>query len=93
MYKFQSELDKLNATILQVERYNEEMQSQIAVARRVTHKAEESVTQLEEAKSRQDSYIDELTQRMKQLHEQLAMYTAQLEAQKVQQKRPKCDEI
>mmetsp|Transcript_35276 Transcript_35276/g.80594 ORF Transcript_35276/g.80594 Transcript_35276/m.80594 type:complete len:891 (-) Transcript_35276:276-2948(-) len=80
--KFQQELDKLSATTHQVEQYNEQMKSEIAVARRVTYKAEESVAQLEKEKQTQDVYIDELTQRMKVLHDQLALYVAQLDSQK-----------
>lgn len=77
-----SELDELNSTLRQVERYNEEMKSEIAVTRRATYKAEENVEQLEAGKKKQDFYIDTLTEELKRLHEQLALLEAQISSQR-----------
>lgn len=80
--KAQGELDALNATLRQVEQYSEEMKSEIAVIRRATYKAEESVENLEKGKKKQDLYIDSLNEQLKRLFEQLALYEAQLESQR-----------
>ena len=40
------ELEALNDTLRQVEQYNEEMKSEIAITRRATYKVEESLQQL-----------------------------------------------
>ena len=52
--KYQAELDQLAMTLRQVEAYNEQMKGEIAVTRRATYKAEESITQLESGKKSQD---------------------------------------
>ncbi len=82
LFKNQSELDALNATLRQVELYNEEMKSEIAVTRRATYKAEENVGDLEKGKKAQDLFIDTLNEQLKALHERLALYEAQLISQK-----------
>ena len=48
--KAQEELNQLNRTLKQVEEYNEVMKSEIAVTRRTTYRAEESVVNLEKQK-------------------------------------------
>ena len=45
--KAQEELNQLNRTLKYVEEYNEVMKSEIAVTRRTTYRAEESVANLE----------------------------------------------
>ena len=82
LYKNQSELDALSATLRQVELYNDEMKSEIAVTRRATNKAEENVQNIERVKKGQDVYIDKLNEQAKALDEQLALYEAQLIAQR-----------
>lgn len=82
LYKNQSELDALSATLRQVELYNDEMKSEIAVTRRATYKAEENVTSLEKDKKGQDIYIDSLNEQLKGLDENLALYEAQMVSQK-----------
>ena len=47
VFKAQEELNQLNRTLKQVEEYNEVMKSEIAVTRRTTYRAEESVVTLE----------------------------------------------
>ena len=80
--KYQSELDQLNMTLRQVEAYNEQMKSEIAVTRRATYKAEESITALESGKRSQDTLIDSLNERLRRAQEELAQNEAQLLAQR-----------
>lgn len=80
--QYQSELDQLNMTLRQVEAYNEQMKSEIAVTRRATYKAEESITTLEGGKRQQDTLIDNLNERLKRAQEELAQNEAQLLAQR-----------
>ena len=82
--KNKAELDALSATLKQVSKYAEEMKSEIAVIRRQTYKAEESVEVAEKAKVKQDLYIDSLNEQVKNLYEQLALYDAQLESQRTE---------
>ena len=84
LLKTQAELDALNETIHQVERYNEEMKNEIAVTRRATYKAESSVVDLEKQKQGQDLYIDRLNEQRKQLQEQVALYQSQFGNQEEQ---------
>jgi len=80
--KHQSELDGINGTLRHVEKYNQEMKDEIAVARRATYKAEEQVTELEKRKQYQDLYIDNLNEQMKTISEQVALHKAQFQSQK-----------
>ncbi len=52
--KHQMELDRLGATLKQIETYNEEMKSEIAVTRRAAYAAEGAVQKLEKEKLHQD---------------------------------------
>jgi len=80
--KYQSELDQLNMTLRQVEAYNEQMKSEIAVTRRATYKAEESITALESGKRQQDVLVDNLNEKLKRAQEELAQNEAQLLSQR-----------
>ena len=80
--KTQTELDAIHETLRQVEKYNEEMRKEIAVTKRATYKAEESVAALEAAKHDQDVYIDGLEARVKSLNETIAVREARLEKQR-----------
>lgn len=82
--KNKAELDALSATLKQVSKYAEEMKSEIAVIRRQTYKAEESVEVAEKAKVKQDLYIDSLNEQIKNQYEQLALFDAQLESQRTE---------
>jgi DNA repair exonuclease SbcCD ATPase subunit len=66
------------ATLRQIEAYNEEMKSEIAVTRRATYKAEEAVQQLEREKARQDDLIDKLQESLKSLHQAATLRAAQV---------------
>ncbi|KAJ8610089.1 hypothetical protein CTAYLR_007086 [Chrysophaeum taylorii] len=84
--KNQGELDQITETLRQVEKYNEEMQKEIAITKRATYKAEENVGSLEKAKKDQDLYIDSLEERRKVLGETIAVHEAQLEKQRLASK-------
>eukprot|EP00775_Hariotina_reticulata_P007189 gene7189-7403_t len=77
----QRELDKLGTTLRQIEAYNESMKGDIAVTRRAAYAAEEAVQKLEKEKQHQDFLIDDLQENLKSLHQQLALYSAQLKEQ------------
>ena len=89
LLKSQAELDTLTATMQQVEKYNEEMKSEIAITRRATYKAEASVVEAEKAKVGQDLFIDGLNGNLKGLREQAEMYRAQIEVQQAQTEEAK----
>ncbi|KAA6423115.1 MAG: hypothetical protein FRX49_07102 [Trebouxia sp. A1-2] len=80
--KVQNELDGLAATLKQVELYNEQMKSEIAVTRRATYAAEQSVQKLEKGKKDQDLLIDHLQQQLRTHEQQIAIYSQQYDAQK-----------
>eukprot|EP00667_Euglena_gracilis_P002731 EG_transcript_2736 len=81
-FKYQAELDKLSETLLRVEQFNEQMQSEIAVERRAAYKAEEEISNLEQQKKKQDFLIDQLNEQIKQLSERMALYESQLDSQR-----------
>ena len=56
-----------------MEAYNDQMKGEIAVTRRATYKAEESITQLEGGKRLQDEMIDKLNEQLKRSQEELAL--------------------
>jgi len=81
VFKCQEELLQLNRTLKQVEEYNVQMRSEIAVKRRTTYKAEEEVLKLEKEKMDQDKLIDSLNEQIKKLSELKAILSTQLAAQ------------
>jgi len=79
--KFQAELDKLSYTLKQIENYSEQMKNEIAVTRRATYVAEETMSKMEKEKEEQDILIDNLQETLKRQHQQHQMFEAQLIAQ------------
>jgi coiled-coil domain-containing protein 40 len=79
--KYAQELDALNETIGQIEKYNEEVKSEIAITRRATYKTEQSIQQLEKQKENQDFYVDNLNRQVNVLREQTAQVLKQLDSQ------------
>eukprot|EP01136_Pigoraptor_vietnamica_P005327 Opistho-1_new@36781 len=77
----QAELDRLNALIQQADKYNDESKAEVAVTKRVSSKAKEDMTQLEQQKVKQDLLIDEMSERAKTLSEKKTLYEAQLATQ------------
>lgn len=82
--KYVSELDSLHETLRQIENYNEEVMSEIAINRRAAYKAEQSIQDLENNKSTQDGYVDTLNKQVKAIQEQIAIYSGQYKSQKVE---------
>jgi chromosome segregation ATPase len=80
--KYAAELDSLRETIQQIEVYNREVKSEIAVTRRATYKAEQSMQNLESNKENQDVFVDNLNKQIKQLQEQIDVTEDQVDAQK-----------
>ncbi|KAG1659381.1 hypothetical protein FOA52_007844 [Chlamydomonas sp. UWO 241] len=80
--KHAQELDRLGATLKQIEAYNEEMKSEIAVTRRAAYAAESQVQKLEREKMEQDVRIEGMQESIKSLGQTLQLHSAQLEAQK-----------
>lgn len=79
--KCQEELLQLSRTLKQVEEYNVQMRSEIAIKRRSTYKAEEEVIKLEKDKMDQDKLIDSLNEQVKKLSENGAILSTQMAAQ------------
>jgi len=80
--KTQEELNQLNRTLNQVSKYNEVIEGEIRYIKRTTHRAEESVVNMEGDKQRQDLLIDSMNEEIKRLNEQKTLYQAQLISQK-----------
>ena len=86
---YATELESLRETIKQIEAYNDEVKSEIAVTRRATYKAEQSMQQLENNKENQDLYVDSLNKQVKQLQEHSDLTIEQVELQKKETKDAK----
>ena len=80
--KYSAELESLNETIRQIEKYNEDVKSEIAATRRATYKAEQSMQMVEKQKEDQDTYVDTLNKQLNELKEQTALFANQFETQK-----------
>lgn len=80
--KYASELEAVTETLGQIEKYNEEMKSEIALTKRAAHKAEQSMQALEVSKQAQDAYVDSLNKKVKQFQEQIQLTVQQTEVQK-----------
>lgn len=85
--EFQSELDKLGTMLREIERHNEQMRAEIAVTRRATYAAEEAAQRIEKEKKGQDSLIDRLQETLKQHNQQIALFKAQIMAQREETKQ------
>ncbi|KAJ3073729.1 Coiled-coil domain-containing protein 40, partial [Quaeritorhiza haematococci] len=76
-----TELSKITHSLRQVDFYQSDLQSKIAVAKRTALKAEADITRTELEKKRQDYFVDTLTQQLQRLQERRALYEMQLVAQ------------
>lgn len=79
--KYASELDSLNETIRQIEKYNDEVKAEIAMTRRATYKTEQSMQELERQKESQDIYVDNFHKQVTQLKEQISLVSKQYDTQ------------
>jgi len=82
--KAKGELEGVLDTVRQVEKYNAEMNAEIALTRRKTQKAGEDLQEKEKAKVQQDVYIDYLTAQVKRAADQLSLLTQQSEVQRAE---------
>jgi chromosome segregation ATPase len=82
--KFKGELDGINDTLRQVDKYNEEMNAEIALTKRAAAKAEVDIAAKERAKNQQDLYIDSITLEIKSLAENLSLLDAQIASQRAE---------
>lgn len=80
--KQRGELDKLNETVLILEKHNQEVIDQKQVAQREAYKSEQSATQQEVQKQEQDLYIDKLTNQIQEVSSQLSVLETQILAQR-----------
>jgi coiled-coil domain-containing protein 40 len=82
--KYSSELESLYETIQQIEKYNEEVKSEIAITRRAAYKTEQSLQHMEKHKESQDFYVDALNKQIKSLQAQISLYSDQYDSQRVE---------
>jgi chromosome segregation ATPase len=80
--KYVTELEGLNETIRQIQEYNDQVKSEIAISRRIAYKTEQNMTDLEKIKENQDYFVDHLTSQINKLKEQIEFTTKQLDSQK-----------
>ena len=84
--KYQVELDKLSETLMKVEQFNQQIQSEIQIERTAAYKAEDEIVRLEREKARQDMLVDHLNERIRALSEQEAQLASQLASQRSETK-------
>mmetsp|Transcript_5691 Transcript_5691/g.21472 ORF Transcript_5691/g.21472 Transcript_5691/m.21472 type:complete len:911 (-) Transcript_5691:660-3392(-) len=82
--KYKAEKDKMAEKLIQVERYNEQIVSDIKVKRRTTYETENQMQKVETSKKRQDLLIDTMNERVKQLQIDISEYEGLLEQQRVE---------
>ncbi|GAB4817322.1 hypothetical protein N2152v2_004368 [Parachlorella kessleri] len=80
--QLQQELERLGETLRQVEKYNEQVASELALTKHTAAATEGQVQQLERAKQDQDFLIDSLEQQLGRLGRQLELHSARLDAQR-----------
>jgi septal ring factor EnvC (AmiA/AmiB activator) len=79
-----AEVEGINETIRQMEAYDAQMKSDIAVTRRETYGVEEAISKAEKAKVAQDLFIDRMSEDFKAKSEELVLYEARLAAQRAE---------
>ncbi len=80
--KYCQELDSLNETIRQIQQYNEQVKSEIAISRRAAYKTEQNMQEIEKVKENQDSLVDNLNKQISSLQEQIQFVVKQYDIQK-----------
>eukprot|EP01039_Chlorochromonas_danica_P006106 gene6106-6723_t len=79
--KHGSELEALNETIRQIEEYNDQVKSEIALSRRAAYKVEQNMQELEKQKESQDLFVDHYNRQIKKLNEEIEMVRKQYSSQ------------
>ncbi|XP_030062467.1 coiled-coil domain-containing protein 40 [Microcaecilia unicolor] len=77
----QTEVENLSLRLFYVQSMKKDVLADIAVMKRVVHKAEMERMKAEDQKQKQDLYVDRQTRQVVQLNEQIAMYNVQIAAQ------------
>lgn len=80
--KHADELEKMNETIRQIEEYNEQVKSEIAINRRAAYKVEANMAALEKDKEAQDLFVDHYNRQIKKVSEQIELVKKALDVQK-----------
>lgn len=80
--KAQKELENLMKHYHEIETYNVQLKSDIAVTKKETFTAEDNVANLEKLKKKQDLLIDSMNEESKRLEEQKNILTAQIISQR-----------
>lgn len=80
--KAQKELENLMRHYHEIETYNVQLKSDIAVTKKETFTAEDNVANLEKVKKKQDLLIDSMNEESKRLEEQKNILTAQIISQR-----------
>lgn len=75
------DLDVILDTIRQIDKHSQEMSAEIALQKRIAHKAEGEVVEKEKVKAEQDLYIEKLTLQVRNAADELAVLTSQIDAQ------------
>ena len=81
-----AELVKIHDALKQLDLFQEELDSKIALSKRKTMKAEDELKKKELEKKRQDYYVDGLTEQISQLEEELAIYDYRIQTQQQETK-------
>jgi coiled-coil domain-containing protein 40 len=80
--KAQKELENLMKHYHEIETYNVQLKSDIAVTKKETFTAEDNVANVEKLKKKQDLLIDSMNEESKRLEEQKNVLTAQIISQR-----------
>lgn len=80
--KAQKELENLMRHYHEIETYNVQLKSDIAVTKKETFTAEDNVANLEKVKKKQDLLIDSMNEESKRMEEQKNVLTAQIISQR-----------
>ncbi|XP_075034039.1 coiled-coil domain-containing protein 40 [Mixophyes fleayi] len=78
----QTEVENLALRLFYMENMNRDVRSDISVMKRAVQKAEAEKLQAEVEKKKQDMFVDRLTLEADRLREQIALYEAQISAQR-----------
>lgn len=86
MVNQRSELVKIHDALKQLDLYQDELNSKIALTKRTTLKSEDVLKKIEIEKKRQDYYVDRLTEQISQLEEELQIFDYRLGIQQQETK-------
>jgi chromosome segregation ATPase len=76
--KRKDDLDAVESSLRQAQKFNQEAKKEVAITKRAASKAKETVKGAEKSKEAQDLYIDELNRQIQNLETELALVTEEL---------------